>query len=195
MPTYRSDRPTQSPDVALAGALPDLIAAELLLRKNASQHGITYVIAEFGGIRTASDTAQAMAYRDADYAVYLKNGGDASVDVNTWRPIAPYGDSYHNYGAAFDVFVTGVPDGRDQAWGLTMLKNAAMAVGLSSDVANDPPHFELPISLSDAQDAWMTFTGGTGVPKGSSTAAVLAVIALGALVAIAIARRHGGGSA
>lgn len=179
------------PDAALRNALPDLIAAELRLRKNATNHGITYVIAEFGGIRSQSDTTKAIQYREADYAAYLKDAkakNHTVVDINTFRPIASFGSSFHNYGAAFDVFVTGVPDGRTQQWGLDILKLAAPSVGLRSSVPNDPPHFELPISLADAKAKWAAFTGTT-VPKGTSNVgALMAVVALGGLLAFAIHR-------
>lgn len=196
MPTFRSSRPTLPPDVALSSALPELKAAELKLRKNALQHGITYAVAEFGGIRSLSDTTKAMNYRDADYAVYLKNlpAGKAPLPKDQWRPIAPYGNSYHNYGAAFDVYVTAVPEGRSQSWGLQLLQIAGPAVGLRNGASfNDPPHFELPISLSDARAKWSQFTGGTGTPKSGATsyAVITGVGVVALLVLLALSRSKG----
>lgn len=196
MPTFKSPRPTLPPDTALANALPELKAAELKLRKNATGHGITYAVAEFGGLRTATDTAKAMNYRDADYAVYLKSvpAGKTPLPKDDWRPIAPYGQSYHNYGAAFDVYVTGVPEGRTQAWGLEMLQLAAPVVGLRNGKSfNDPPHFELPVPLSRARDMWAKMTGGTGTPKSGSTSVVViaGVGAVALLVLLALSRKTG----
>jgi hypothetical protein len=193
MPTFKGPRPTLPPDVALANALPELKAAELKLRKNASQHGITYAIAEFGGMRTATDTTKAMNYRDADYAAYLKSvpAGKKPLSKDEWRPIAPYGNSYHNYGGAFDVYVTSVPDGRKQAWGLEMLQLASSAVGLRNGASfNDPPHFELPVSLSTVKNMWAKHTGGTGTPKsGAASFAVIAGVgAVALLVLLALSR-------
>jgi hypothetical protein len=202
MPTFKSSRPTLPPDTALASALPELRAAELRLRKNANQHGITYVIAEFGGIRSQADTTQAMTYREADYAVYLRNAKAANhttVDINTFRPIAPFGNSFHNYGAAFDVFITSVPEGRTQSWGLEIMKVAAQSVGLRSNVPNDPPHFELPVSLSDAKAKWTKYQEAVSqghayiindtAPKGTSNiGAMVALAALAGLLAFAVHR-------
>jgi hypothetical protein len=183
-----------SPERVFANVLPELRDAEALLRKNASQHGITYNIADFGGLRTQADTVKIMQYRANDYAEYLKTvpDGQTPTPIDSWRPIAPFGVSYHNYGAAFDVNVTAVPAGRTLAWGLAIMKNAAPAVGLRSDIPSDPPHFELPITLSDAKGRWALFMG---TPSGSSSVGVvLALAALGALVAFAIHHaRHGGG--
>jgi hypothetical protein len=196
MPTFKSPRPTLPPDTALASALPELRAAELKLRKNASQHGITYVIAEFGGIRSLSDTTKAMDYRAAEYPGYVKAMraiNKAPLSINEWRPIAPYGNSYHNYGAAFDVFVTSVPEGRSQSWGLQLLQIAGPAVGLRNGASfNDPPHFELPLKLSDVRAMWAKHTGGTGQPKpsGSTTVGVLAGVGVVALlVFLALSRK------
>lgn len=195
MPTYKSLRPTLPPDVALASALPELRTAELRLRKNASQHGITYVIAEFGGIRTQSDTTKAMDYRAADYAQYvkaMKATGKTPLSIDKWRPIQPYGNSFHNYGAAFDVFVVSVPEGRTQQWGMEMLALAAGAAGLRNGASfNDLPHFELPVALSKAREMWAKFTGGTGMPKsGSTMVGVLAGLgAVALLVLLALSRK------
>jgi hypothetical protein len=205
MPTFKSSRPTSPPDVALRNALPELIAAEQRLRKNATNHGITYVIAEFGGIRSQADTTQAMKYREADYAVYRANArakNQTVLDINTFRPIAPFGNSWHNYGAAFDVFVTVVPEGRTQQWGLDILKLAAPSAGLRSNVPNDPPHFELPVSLSTAKDKWAKFQDAVSkghayiindtTPKGAANfGALVAVAALAGLLAFAVHRGMG----
>jgi hypothetical protein len=130
------------------------------------------------------------------YVRQTKAAGRVPVALNAFRPIAPYGQSYHNYGAAFDVWVLSVPEGKTQAWGLLMLQNAAAAVGLRSGVSfGDPPHFELPITLADARARWQAATGQvvtvpTKAPQGAATAGVLlALAALASLVAFAVHRR------
>lgn len=191
MPTYRSPRPTLPPDTALAHALPELRTAELRLRKNAAQHGITYVIAEFGGLRSPSDTTKALDYRAAEYPGYVKAmqaAGKTPLSMQQWRPIQPYGNSYHNYGAAFDVFVTSVPEGRTQQWGYDMLALAATAAGLRNGASfNDLPHFELPVKLADAKVMWQKFTGSVAVvptsqKSGSSTFVIVAGVGAVALL-------------
>src|SRR5690349_7430810 len=56
-----------APELALARALPQLVAAEQRLRALAEREGITYNVADFGGLRTQADTTLILQYRDADY--------------------------------------------------------------------------------------------------------------------------------
>src|SRR5205814_8666856 len=99
----RADAP-ESDMISLAHALPELRTAEQKLKAWAAARGIVYVFADLGGVRTAADTADAMRYRDAEYQMYLRTlkPGHTPIAKETWRPIAPFGHSYHNYGAAFD---------------------------------------------------------------------------------------------
>lgn len=162
-------------DTALAKTLPQLRAAELKLRAYAAKEGITYEIAAFGGFRTAADTAKILKYRDDDYAVYVSNmtaqGKAASIiPKEKWRRIAPYGRSFHDRGAAFDVQVTKTPVTMTFKQALVHLGALAPLCGLRwGGSFDDPVHFELAISLTDAQRLWEEYTNPpqvtpTGVP-------------------------------
>lgn len=173
---------------SITDALPELRAAEAALRAKADALGIGYRIADFGGVRTLADTSLILGYRTADYAVAVaRNPSLASVDINDWRPIAPFGSSFHNYGAAFDVLITSTPAGMTAAQALTRLKSLAPSVGLRSTVPNDPPHFELPITLEEAKARW----GKPAPVIDATTAGVSAGVILAAiLVVLSLARRR-----
>lgn len=173
---------------SLNGALPQLIAGLNQLRDRASALGITFDIADYGGVRTQADTVLIMAYRAADYAAAVV--ADPSVSdtpINEWRPIAPFGSSYHNYGAAFDVKITSAPAGVSFNSALQQLKALAPACGLRSTVPNDPPHFELPISLDEARAQWLALGNQPGAQTAdiaaASTVAVVSIIVLALLYA------------
>lgn len=186
---------TMTPERAFSNVLPELADAEVLLRKNAAAHGITYAIADFGALRTQADTTKILGYRDADYAVYLRGlaPGATPVAKESWRPIAPFGTSYHNYGAAFDIVITAFPSNiSTAARALDVLKLAAPTVGLRSNVPNDPGHFELPITLSDAKARWALYSG-TSNAGSSSVGVILGLAAIATLVVIGI-RHHRGGA-
>jgi hypothetical protein len=140
---------------SIAGALPALIAAQGQLLASAHARGINFDIADFGGVRTFADTVVIIGYRAAEYAAAVANNPSlANTPINTWRPIAPFGQSMHNYGAAFDVKITKAPPGMSFDSALSQLKTLAPSVGLRSNVPNDPPHFELPITLEQAKALW-----------------------------------------
>lgn len=176
---------------SIAGALPQLIVAHDALLARAHAMGIDFDIADYGGVRTFADTVLILSYRAADYAAaVLTHPSTANIPINTWRPIAPFGSSMHNYGAAFDVIITqGGGDALDR------LKAIAPQVGLSSSVPNDPPHFELPISLDEAKAAWdaqgNAEPGIIHVLSTSNVAAASTVVVLvGAILALAALRRN-----
>lgn len=153
---------------SLDQALPELRAAEERLRSRGHDNGISYVFAQYGGLRTQADTNQILAFRKADYERDVRrNPKLARVPINTYRPIAPFGRSMHNWGAAFDVLITGVPQGWTRDKALAVLGAIAPTVGLRwggtfpSDRI-DPPHFELPISVVDARARYLAYTGGKG---------------------------------
>lgn len=173
---------------SLAGALPQLLAAEAALRSRATALGIEYRIADFGGVRTQADTVLIMGYRAADYAAAVARNPDvARIPINEWRPIASFGSSMHNYGAAFDVKIVRAPAGMSESAALQRLKTLAPSVGLRSNIPNDPPHFELPISLSQARAMWGKAPGIVDATTASvATGAVLVAI----LLALSIARRR-----
>lgn len=183
---------------SLTGALPQLIDAENQLRERANALGIGYVIADYGAVRTLADTVQILGYRDADYAAAIAaDPSVANTPINDWRPIAPFGSSYHNYGAAFDVRITSAPAGVSFDAALQQLKDLAPSVGLRSDVPNDPPHFELPISLDEAKAQWaaqgntLPAPGSISVVTAPNVAAASTVaLVLVAILALAYFRRR-----
>lgn len=160
-----------SPDIALARSLPELRTAELQLRELAAKEHISYAISDFGGLRTQSDTTTILRYRDLEYPAYVRQmqaKGKTPLPKDKWRRIAPYGSSYHNYGAAFDVALTSVPQGMTYDQALTHLAILGMSVGLRNGAAfDDPAHFELAIPLDDAKTRWQRFVSGETTPPPS----------------------------
>ena len=186
----------------LTNTLPELQQAEARLRAAAAARGVTYVIADFGGLRSQADTARILQYRAQDYAAAVRARPDtANTPITKWRPIAPFGSSYHNYGAAFDVLVTGHPAGVN---GYSVLGQLAPAAGLrwggspefTASGKVDIPHFELPISLVAARIKWLGPVGGAaatgraiGVAAANNPVAVIAGVIVLALVVAAFRAR------
>lgn len=139
----------------LAGVLPETRAAFDALDAYARSQGIGISVADFGGLRTSADTTRILKYRDDDYAV-ARRAGTIRPDTTLaqFRPIAPFGHSYHNYGAAFDIIVTARPSSLSVAGVQRKLGEYAPRIGLrwGGTFSNpDAPHFELAISLAEAQ--------------------------------------------
>lgn len=146
---------------SLIGARPELTRAYDALTQIADVAGITFCVANYGGLRSQADTALIKQIRIDEYnAAVQRNPATALTDINDWRPIADWGSSMHNYGAAFDVFVTGTPPTMSRLTALNFLKDQADAIGLV-DGRNfgDAPHFELPGGLSLAKAEWQKMTG------------------------------------
>jgi hypothetical protein len=90
--------------------------------------------------------------------------------LNVFRPIAPFGQSYHNYGAAFDVAILSRPAGMSETTALATLGAYAPQVGLrwGGTFRNaDYPHFELAIPISQAQAAYEQLGGTASAAPGS----------------------------
>jgi hypothetical protein len=157
----------------LTGCLPTLEPAYEALSAYASGFGITLGIADFGGLRTAADTAIILADRDADYAAALAAGTiDSGETIDEFRPISPFGTSYHNYGAAFDVSLDALPSDETSGQALVVLGDYAPTLGLvwgGRFTDPDPTHFELAMSLQDAAAAYLAMTGD--VAAGDTAAA------------------------
>lgn len=186
----------------LLNTLPELQAAELKLRALAAARGISYVIADFGGLRSLADTTLILKYRVDDYAAAARANPDTlNTPIAQWRPISPFGSSYHNYGAAFDVLVTAHPVGVN---GYSVLGQLAPQCGLrwggspefTAGGTVDIPHFELPISLTEARIKWLGPVEGvaqTGRIVGATVAAnpmkAIAVL-LGILMVVAAVRER-----
>lgn len=149
---------------SLEGEDPELTAKIAQLESLARAEGIEFTTADFGGVRTEADTAKIMKYRDDDYAVYVRNlkrthPGRTPVAINTWRKIAPWGKSYHNYGAARDLRPTKFPPSFTASTALARLRVLARQVGLRT-IQDDDPHVQLPITLAQAKARWLARTGG-----------------------------------
>ncbi len=157
---------------SLAGVLPELATAYAQLANALASRGITIGVADYGGVRTAADTTRILAYRQQDYNAAVNAGqiDPAVTSLNEFRPIAPYGSSYHNYGAAFDVHVIGRPSSMSEQQALAIGAQLAPQFGLrwgGTFPDPDPWHFELAISLADAKQRYATMTG-SGFPGASS---------------------------
>lgn len=159
----------------LNGALPELQTAYDALDRYARSIGISIGVANFGGIRTEADTTKIMQYRVDDYAA-ARNAGTIRPDttLQQFRAIAPFGSSYHNYGAAFDVEIRARPSSMTIATALAKLGAYAPNVGLrwggnfrSANAPNgDQPHFELPITLAQAQARYRAYASASSSSAG-----------------------------
>lgn len=169
----------------LTVCLPQLAIAFGQLRQYAEGNGISFKLAPYGAFRTEQDTTDILAFRAADYAAARERGeADAlALPITRWRPIAPYGQSWHNYGAAFDIIITtyaGYPSADDA---LHDLKNAASMFGLRSNVPNDPGHFELAVSLETARQMWIQYNGSEAL-KPTTGSATLTIVVLAAILLV-----------
>lgn len=167
------------------GELPETIAAYNTLANLAAYDGITFHVADYGGLRDEATTTQLIAWRDQAVAA-----GEPSYRV------APYGHSYHDYGGAFDLVIDSDGGFSDPLAQLgTLAPQAGLRWGGTFPPPGDRPHFELAIDIGDLKARWAAFTGqgqslassdGGMVESGTSGLAVLAVIGL---VALGMARR------
>lgn len=190
-------------------ALPELREAFGKLSEYAKSLGMTIHVLPTGGVRTEADTVLYKSYRAADYAVAVaKNPGIAGIPIGQWRPIANFGSSFHNYGAAFDIeFGSGGLPGtagyvseHDGLYGFTRdfalesLGEYAQTIGMrwggnfkaSKTTGPDPVHFELNMTLAEAKARWAAT--GPHSPAGFITWTALA-IALGFGFLILILRK------
>lgn len=150
----------------LSGALPATVDAYAAMAAYLASNGITAGVADFGGVRTEADTTTIMGYRLADYnkahGVPLDTPQSLAV-LQPFRPIAPWGDSFHDYGAAFDLAIIARPSDMSEYAALAFAGAYAPQIGLrwGGQFPNpDPAHFELSIPLADAAQAWADATNG-----------------------------------
>lgn len=148
----------------LEGEDPELAAKLAQLADLADNEGIFFTTADFGGVRTEADTTRIMKYRTDDYAIYVrnlkaKNPRAVPTPIGKWRPIAPFGSSFHNYGAARDLKVTKMPDSFSEAEAQRRLGVLAAKLGLiwggNWKGKVDPPHMQLNITLAQARARWL----------------------------------------
>lgn len=152
----------------LAGVLPETQSAFDALDAYARTIGVSIGVANYGGLRTEADTNRILQYRVDDYNAARSAGAiRADTTLQQFRPISPFGSSYHNFGAAFDVNVKSRPSNLTVAQVQAKLGAYAPTAGLrwGGKFTNaDPPHFELAIPLNDAQRRYRAMVGsGAGV--------------------------------
>lgn len=153
----------------ITDTLPETQAAYSALERLAAARGISFTLNEYGAFRSESDTTDILGYRDADYAVYVrnlkkKNPAAVPLSKEKWRRIAPFGHSWHDYGAAFDISLKIVPRGTTADAAMKLLGNElAPQAGLRWGGAfGDTPHFELAVPLSTAAQMWSDFQARRG---------------------------------
>lgn len=167
----------------ITDTLPETQAAFSELERLAAVKGIRFALAEYGAFRTAADTVDILGYRRDDYAVYvrrlnLSTPGATPVPIERWRRIAPFGASYHDFGAAFDIGITVKPATMTAAQALDVVGALAPQAGLRWGASfGDRPHFELAIALSTAAQFHKDYAAGTGHYAGQVPAAAVAEVA------------------
>lgn len=162
----------------LAGCLPGVEDGYNAVAAYAASLGIAIGVADYGGLRTEAETATILADRQNDYDADLAAGVITSaVSLDQYRPISPFGSSFHNYGAAFDV---GNPDGSALSdHTLTELgENCPDGFRWGGNFPTpDLPHYELAMTLTDAQAAYEAQTGDS-IAGGGDDGADLAAAAV-----------------
>lgn len=137
---------------SVAGCLPALVAAYTALQRAASPLGITFTVADYGGLRDQATTQQLQQWEAQAVAAGQKP-----------YPVAPWGESKHDVGAAFDARIVDAGGWTDA---LLQLGSLAQQCGLLwggtwPGTKEDRPHFELPASLAELRTDWSAFTTAT----------------------------------
>lgn len=156
--------------------------------------GVVIAVADYGGFRTAADTADILNIRDSEYATYLAHGG--TMAENDWRPIAQFGHSFHDYGAARDVSIVSKPANMTGLAAVATVDQLAESLGLETGASyGDPLHVQLPISLDEAQGEWADYlaAGGDAGASSSSSSSAAPWIILAAAVGAVVTVRHSKG--
>lgn len=179
-------------------ALPELVDAWTALESALESDGIAIAIADFGGYRTEADTAQILQFKADDYAAYAareRRAGRVPVPITgPWengnaRPIAPYGASMHNYGAARDFTIVRRPAGLSEADAIRRVQDAAESIGFRSGRSfGDDRHLELPISLPDAAARWEAYHAAASTESDLTPIFVILALSVGVFVAAKYAR-------
>jgi hypothetical protein len=139
----------------IAGCLPDLqTAAQQLHDAAVDQLGYGFTVPDYGGLRTLADQQQLVKWRD-----------EAVAAGQPYYQVAPYGQSRHEKGGAFDALPDGAKQGDTSDPRLAELGALGESLGLTwggrwEGKKNDPWHFELAVEWSDLGDAWDAFTRG-----------------------------------
>jgi D-alanyl-D-alanine carboxypeptidase len=129
----------------VGGCLPALVAAYYALQDAAASRRIAFGVADYGGVRDAATTAQLQEWEQQAVAA-----GQSPY------PVAPWGQSKHDVGAAFDARI--IDDG---GWPdpLAKLGELAPQCGLTwggtwPKPDTDPRHFELEATLAALRPQW-----------------------------------------
>lgn len=142
--------------------LPEMAAKLQQLQAAAAAEGIQTRIADFGGVRDQAMTNLLLQYRQQDYPAYVAQlaktaPNQTPLPIDQWRPIAPWGQSFHDYGAAVDLDPYSWPAALGPLSAARgRLAQLAAQVGLRQPLpASDAHHFELPYSLAAVQNLWL----------------------------------------
>src|ERR1041385_1591936 len=150
----------------LSDALPELQTAYGSLEAGAAAQGISIDVMDtrqtmgtmVSVVRSESDTAQVLAIRQNDFNAAVRAGQvPADTTLQAFRPVAPYGHSFHNFGAAVDVDIVARPGGMTADQAYRVLGSLASSCGLrwgGTFTNPDPAHFELDVSLARAHAMW-----------------------------------------
>lgn len=183
--TLTSARAARASSLAqLSACLPELREREALLDARCQMEGIVYRIADFGGMRNVEQTARILRYREADYrAAIAADPRVARIPITVWRAIAPYGQSRHNFGAAFDVEPLAWPLGMTYGGALERIALLAPLVNLRNGASfRDIRHQELPDALPLLRVRYLAFAHQT---VGKVGVGAVAVAAIGVLLLVA----------
>jgi hypothetical protein len=171
-------------------ALPELEVRWDATVSDSAGEGVDIEIADFGGFRTEADTAKILKFKQDDYKAYAdaaRAAGHVPIPITgPWddgssRPIAAYGESYHDFGGARDFTIAHYPSGMSYESAVSRVQAIAEANGLRSGHSyGDDPHLELRVTLPELQQMWAAYEaeGGTGA-GGIGAGAALAILAIG----------------
>lgn len=126
------------------GCLPELVAAYFNLTQMAGALGITFRVADYGGLRDEPTVVQLQEWEREAVAAGEK----------PYR-VAPWGTTKHEYGGAFDAEVLeggGYPDPLEELGKLA--PSAGLIWGGTWSPEPDAPHFELEQSLEACRAEW-----------------------------------------
>lgn len=176
---------------SLDGTLPELQALYYALVARLSPLGVSVQINDYGGFRTEADTSAILAARQTDYAHAVASGAiPSSESLDQFRAIAPYGESWHDYGAALDLSPLAWPSTETQSTAQAQLVAAAEAVGFAHPLpASDPAHFTLPVSLAQAKSLYQQYYGSDPVAAafvGDANRSWWRVVLVGGVVAFGV---------
>jgi hypothetical protein len=159
----------------LTQALPELQTAYQCLSDAGAAQGITIDVMDtrpsmgemVSVVRTEQMTADTLAIRQADFTQAVASGQiPADTTLQAFRPVAPFGKSWHNYGAAVDVDVVARPGGMSLDGAYAVLGGLAGSCGLrwgGKFSSPDPAHFELDMSLAAVTAMWANYQASGGV--------------------------------